>query len=478
MKEMITNNWSLKVLAGVLAVMVWVIVNNVDDPVKKQVFHNIEVQIQHEDAIQDLDKVYEVRSGGVINVTASAKKSVLRKMKASDIVAVADLSNLSLTNAVSIQLYCPKYDRVELKSDITMLTIDLDNEKTEQYKVDVTTEGTLPEGYALGDIKVRPNLIKVSGAESQIERVSEVRVNIDVSDATENFTKHIEPQAYDANGKLLRQEDIIDYTRTNIKGEYASRLQFSSEKVKVSVEVNETKTVPIVINTTGNPAEGYHLISVDYEPQSVQITGQAQVLDKCSSIRIPCPINNAYEDVETEFTLSEYLPEGIRVVNVVESINVKVTISKQSLQEIRLPLSNIEIRNLKKDYTLDYQEREEYVIVKAIWAASERNEQLEASDLYAYIDCEELKEGSSRLEVRFDTQNEINIENVVYVKVKVSDTSHAMEEIIITASPTETPKITIEPTEALEEEGIDKVEKTEKPEEKPEEKTTVEDNVE
>ena len=88
MKEMITNNWSLKVLAGVLAVMVWVIVNNVDDPVKKQVFHNIEVQIQHEDAIQDLDKVYEVRSGGVINVTASAKKSVLRKMKASDIASI------------------------------------------------------------------------------------------------------------------------------------------------------------------------------------------------------------------------------------------------------------------------------------------------------------------------------------------------------------------------------------------------------
>lgn len=31
---------------------------------------------------------------------------------------------------------------------------------------------------------------------------------------------------YDANGKLLRQEDIIDYTRTNIKGEYASLFDF------------------------------------------------------------------------------------------------------------------------------------------------------------------------------------------------------------------------------------------------------------
>lgn len=34
---------------------------------------------------------------------------------------------------------------------------------------------------------------------------------------------------YDANGRLLRQEDIIDYTRTNIKGEYASLSDFISK---------------------------------------------------------------------------------------------------------------------------------------------------------------------------------------------------------------------------------------------------------
>jgi type I restriction enzyme R subunit len=43
---------------------------------------------------------------------------------------------------------------------------------------------------------------------------------------------------YDAKGKLLRQEDIIDYTRTNIIGEYASLSDFirkwkSSEKKEV-----------------------------------------------------------------------------------------------------------------------------------------------------------------------------------------------------------------------------------------------------
>lgn len=46
---------------------------------------------------------------------------------------------------------------------------------------------------------------------------------------------------YDINGKLLRQEDIIDYTRTNIKGEYASLSDFilkwkASDKKKLIEE--------------------------------------------------------------------------------------------------------------------------------------------------------------------------------------------------------------------------------------------------
>lgn len=46
---------------------------------------------------------------------------------------------------------------------------------------------------------------------------------------------------YDVDGKLLRQEDIIDYTKTNIKGEYASLSDFirkwkESEKKKVIEE--------------------------------------------------------------------------------------------------------------------------------------------------------------------------------------------------------------------------------------------------
>lgn len=45
---------------------------------------------------------------------------------------------------------------------------------------------------------------------------------------------------YDANGRLLRQEDIIDYTKTNIKGEYASLSEFI-RKWKTSDKKQEIK---------------------------------------------------------------------------------------------------------------------------------------------------------------------------------------------------------------------------------------------
>ncbi len=47
---------------------------------------------------------------------------------------------------------------------------------------------------------------------------------------------------YDINGKLLKQEDIIDYTRTNIKGEYASLSDFI-RKWNVSDKKQEIKKI-------------------------------------------------------------------------------------------------------------------------------------------------------------------------------------------------------------------------------------------
>lgn len=43
MKKGLMNNWGLKILSFLLAVMLWLIVVNIDDPVTTQTFNNIPV---------------------------------------------------------------------------------------------------------------------------------------------------------------------------------------------------------------------------------------------------------------------------------------------------------------------------------------------------------------------------------------------------------------------------------------------------
>ena len=441
MKEKIMNNFALNLLAGVMAFSVWFIINNIDDPVNSKVFRNIQVEIQNEETLASLDKVYEVLSGGTVTVTASAKESVLRKLTASDIVAVADLSNLSLTNAVSIKLTCPRYENVTLRSDIDMLRITLEDEATEQFKVDVNTIGTLPDGYALGEVKVRPNLIKVSGAQSQIERISEVRVEVDVSNVTEDFTKRVQPKAYDANGKLMD----------------STRMTFSSEDVRVSVYVNETKKVPVQLSTKGKPADGYHLLSAEYEPKEILVTGTQEALANFSALPISVDIDGLSMDQETEVVLADYLPKGISVVGDVLTVNVKLTISKQKLQKFTFNLSELEVRNLKEDLELTYLGEKDAIEVYVAPASGESKQTIEKSDVQVYIDCTNMTEGNHTLEVKFVENENLIIVSDATVKVSLTE-KKSSEKVESTKEPENTPVVTIAPEETSAAEEEDKTE--------------------
>ena len=452
MKEKIMNNFALKLLAAIMAFSVWFIINNIDDPVNSKVFRNIQVEIQNEETLASLDKVYEVLSGGTVNVTASAKESVLRKLTASDIVAVADLSNLSLTNAVSIKLTCPKYDNVTLRSDVDMLRITLEDEATEQFKVDVNTIGNLPDGYALGEVRVRPNLIKVSGAQSQIERISEVRVEVDVSNVTEGFTKRVQPKAYDANGKLMD----------------STRMTFSSEDVRVSVYVNETKSVPVQLSTKGKPADGYHLLSAEYEPKEILVTGTTEALENFSVLPISVNIDGLSMDRETEVVLADYLPKGITVVGDVTTVNIKLTISKQTLQKLTFKFNEIEVRNLKEDFELTFLGDNDTIEVYVAPVSGEANQIIAKPNVQVYIDCLDLEEGNHTLEVKFVENKDLIIVSDATVKVSLKEKKN-IEKEENTKEPENTPLITLEPEETEKVEEDDDIEKEEDSEEAVEE---------
>ena len=105
MKDLLTKNIGLKLLAFLIAFILWLVVVNYDDPVMSTTFSGIVVDIQNVESLTDIGKVYEVKNGSnIISVTVTGKRSVVESISKENIVATADLTKMSIMDTVEIQL--------------------------------------------------------------------------------------------------------------------------------------------------------------------------------------------------------------------------------------------------------------------------------------------------------------------------------------------------------------------------------------
>lgn len=381
MKKKLTNNIGMKILSLIIATLLWLIIINIDDPVETRLWRDIVVEIINEESIQSLNKVYEVIEGSTVDVTIRANRSVLDTIKIGDIRAVADMSNLSYTNAVPIIPTCTKaVDQITL-GRVSTLKVNLEELETKQFKITIVKKGSEEEGYYIGSMKAKPNMIQVSGAKSLIERIEQVRVEIDVSNAFEDFTVPGEPRAYDSNGKY------IDSTK----------LTFSSNNISLSARVLKTKSIPLALEASGQPLAGYELAGIEYEPKMVTIAGEDSALQKIASIPIKIDINNAYMNVEEEIDLNDYLPEGIQLASDSDTIMVNAKIEKLKEKTISFQSSNVEIRNLPAGATFNYNQEDELNIV--ISGLDENLKDVTIKSLNPTIDLSGLEIGTHELEI-------------------------------------------------------------------------------
>ena len=95
MKEKIFNNFSLKILSILCAIVLWAVIVNIYDPTTSVTISNVNVELINTESLTDKDYTYEVIDGSKISVYLSGPKSIITDIKSSDIVATADLSKIT-----------------------------------------------------------------------------------------------------------------------------------------------------------------------------------------------------------------------------------------------------------------------------------------------------------------------------------------------------------------------------------------------
>ena len=401
MKNKFTKNWGLKLVSFLFAVLVWIIVTNINDPIVPLPISDVPVTIRHAEVIAERGQVYEVldNTDVIDTVTIYAQRSVIETLDKSNVVAIADMEELTSEDTIPIKLSTNKYnDSLEsIRGNIDSVKINIEDRQSRSIPIRANVAGEVTEGYMLGNVSTEQNLIRVSGPESVVSQIARAQAEVNVSGFTSNINTDADIRLYDENGKEIK----------------STVLERSITKVRVNIEILEEKTVAINYIVSGEPADGYR-ITGEYEStrNSVVIAGRSSAVQKIEALEIPdgvVDVTGATEDVTKLIDLKDYLPDGIVLAE--EDFNGYINVTVHVGQEMRRTFStavdSIRITGVPAGFTAQITDPDKYCSITLLGLDSELGEisvnTLEVSvDVAAWLEdeaIEELESGYYRIPI-------------------------------------------------------------------------------
>lgn len=411
----LVNNLGFKILAVVLAFILWLVVYNIDDPKKTKTF-TTSVTVENASAVKDMNKCYEVLDGtNTVTFTVTGKRSELDKLDDADFTAVADMNRLIINEkgnkaSVPIEISTRRtYSSVSINNKNKYMELSLEDLMSRRFMISADTSGKVATGYALGEVTVtNPNVLNVSGPASIVKKVEKVVATIDVDGMSSNLTDNVIPVLYDADG------NEVDTTR----------LDLSNTTVTISAKILSVKEVPLVFSTSGTPYGDYRVVEISSSPDTVKLKGASNVLNPLVSLEIPSSVinvSNAKDDVKTTIDISEYLPDGVELVDTsAATVTVTVRIEAYAPKILRVASSNIKVNGLADGWTVSFEDTSIPVVINGL---KDDLNGLKASDLIASIDVSGLAEGTHQVELEL----KLDEEHYAYQPVSITVTLKSKE---------------------------------------------------
>ncbi|TCL59472.1 YbbR domain-containing protein [Kineothrix alysoides] len=423
MKNKLTGNLVLKIGSVLFAAILWLLVTNINDPATSSKFSNIPVVIQNADAITSQGKVYEIldETDIIDSVTVVAPRSIIDTISKENVVAVADMNDLTSLNTISIRLSTNKYnDRLDsITGNIDSVKLNIEDKQSISLALRATYTGSVGDGYMVGDVTTEQNLVRVSGAESIVSRINKAEVSVAVTGFTSDIGTVEEIKLYDAND--------VEIPKTN--------LTLNISTVRVNVEILATKEVPLNFSVMGTPADGYRATGVvSSTPASVVLAGKGSMLKNISSLDIPdtsLDIAGLTENLVTTINVGEYLPGNVELGDKKFDGNVAVTVYIEPVIARNFIVSKdyISILNMPEGYEGEVSTFENEFPIQVIGLSADVNSingdeirgTVDIADLRERGIIEEVEEGYWDVPLSFNLPENVGLRENVTVRLNIRE---------------------------------------------------------
>ena len=421
MKNKLTANISLKIVSLLFAFLIWLVVNNINDPIIERYYMNIPVKLLNTELITDSGQVYEILEDTTVidRVTVWAPRSVFSSLSAGNIVATADVNELSSLDTIRINLTTNLNvnDIEKIEGSIDTVKLHIENLRTKSLALKATVSGSVEEGYLLGEITPDQNLVRVSGPESIISQVSKAVADVPVTGFTSDIADNAEIKLYDSGDNLIQDSRITQ----NIKS------------VGVKVSLYRTMEVPIYFRTTGTPAAGYKVLGeIEGSIDKVMIAGKESALKNINSIEVSgekLDISGLREDFVTEISLRDYLPENVFLADSSQNkVEVTAHIQSQITRNLVVRGDSVDVVNVPEGYRATIEELEENIDIGVQGFAADVSG-IRGADLKGRVDIlkwmadedmAEPIEGYYQVEVDFGLPDEVEVIRPLTVMMHLS----------------------------------------------------------
>ena len=432
-KRKITDNIPLKIMSVAVAVVLWLIVVNIDNPIGTNYYTINDVELINKEYVESSDTIGKMcmpeQNQDSVKIAITTSKKIRDKIKVTDISAVADLQQaVSLdTNPVMVPITVtcsvPGVSSNDIKVTPQNLSVNLDEKETQEFVVNVSRGDTKPgKDYEVGSLTANPEKVRITGPKTLVNKIDKVNATIELDGNTQDFTQDVNLTIIDKN-----QEALSDSEMNSLRIENNAKVVVTARLWKIR------QGVGISASYVGTPADGYEVGSVKTVPDTISVAGSTEGLESLAEnnnvITIPADsidISGESQDVEKKISLNKLLPDNVKLTSdSSEDVWVTVNILPVGSKEFDIPTKNIEVKNKPDDLQVTFETAQIELRIKS---DTKNMDDLDAQkDIKLSIDLDGKKEGNYEVPVKvvlpdgYETVEDVTTEVVISSGTAVDD---------------------------------------------------------
>ncbi|MEH7250790.1 CdaR family protein [Neobacillus niacini] len=378
MDKLMDNPWFIKILALLMAVLLYSAVpnaasktNDINVPgvTTSEILEEIPVKAYYDTenlVVSGLPDMVEVTLEGPMPHVQSAK--ALKNFE-----VFVDLTNAKIGNQKVKFEVSGLSEKLKATIKPASVTVSIQERISKEFTVEAEFDRDLiKEGYSAGQPTVKPNKVKITGAKDVIDRITYVKATLDGKvplDST--VSKNAQVRVLD---KELNKLDVV----------------VEPDTVEVTIPVkSNNKTVPINIVEKGTPPAGVTLESITLDVKEAVISGSEDVLKDTDSVRVEVDISKINEN--TTLTLPTIISNGVTKVTP-ETVKVTVVVAK-SESEKAVSAIPINVKGLSDQYEAVVNDPSNRLINLLVFGPGNAITGLGPNDFTIFVDVTGLTDG-------------------------------------------------------------------------------------